>query len=320
MEKQPDLQSSIQELASDDFESLVASVWSEMGWTTEVTSTSRDQGIDIIARKSGIVGEKVVIQAKGYNSESKVGRPEIQQYNTLRQQESDVDAVIVVTSSEFTSEADELAENLSVKTVNGEQLTKACIEYLSENQLSNISASSSNPSNKQLDSPGNTEREVNIEDISKSEADLADLYEMYLMRLRENGSSTNLSLLFDIEYDGIGTSRYSVTEGSVHQIKSDSIKTLQRFARTIEEYEWNLVTFETYKKGAGGVEIVSPLDEASMFYLIVDTSSERTPSAKRQAKITNLILKHFFDEALSGMVVRMFSPEMTDGGITRVIQ
>jgi HJR/Mrr/RecB family endonuclease len=57
----------LQQLNSDEFESLVASLWSEMGWSTKVTSGSRDQGIDVIANKSGVVVEKVVIQAKCYS-------------------------------------------------------------------------------------------------------------------------------------------------------------------------------------------------------------------------------------------------------------
>jgi len=75
----------------------------------------RDRGVDVIVKKSGMYDEKAVIQTKCYSEGNKVGRPEIQQYNTLREQEPGVDTVIVVTSSGFTCEAQQLANTLNVK-------------------------------------------------------------------------------------------------------------------------------------------------------------------------------------------------------------
>ena len=132
MDRQSQVQTTLQELDPDEFESLVATIWSAMGWETNVTQTSRDQGVDVIATKSGVVEQKLAIQAKCYAPENKVGRPSIQQYSSIQEQFPDVDSVAVVTSSGFTSEAISLAKQLNVKTVAGDELARTSIEYLTK--------------------------------------------------------------------------------------------------------------------------------------------------------------------------------------------
>lgn len=114
----------IHSLEPDEFERLVANVWEEYGFECEVTPSGKDKGVDIIASKSEPVPTKHVIQAKRYNPQNKISSPQIQQYAALRTQIEGADSVVVVTSSEFTGEAIELANQLGVKTVDGETLTK----------------------------------------------------------------------------------------------------------------------------------------------------------------------------------------------------
>ena len=106
-----------------EFEKLVARVWEQQGWKTEVTPSSNDRGIDIIAKKEFPYPEKSLIQVKRYSPENKVGSGEVRKYGTLYQQE-DVDTVIIVSSSKFTEQAEIIADDLGVKTIDGKALKK----------------------------------------------------------------------------------------------------------------------------------------------------------------------------------------------------
>lgn len=118
-----DLRARMQEIDPYEFEDFVADVWNDRGWETEVSQGSNDMGVDIEAWKSdGLVDQKAVIQAKRYSDGNKVGRPKIQQYHSLKQQDSDADAAVVVTTSEFTRGAEEWADEHNVKLVDGEDL------------------------------------------------------------------------------------------------------------------------------------------------------------------------------------------------------
>lgn len=112
----------LRDLDPYEFEHYVASVWEARGWETEVQQQSRDQGIDVIAKKTDPFEQTQVIQAKRYGPNTKVGSPEIQQYASLRTQVPESDAVVVVTTGEFTDDARDLAEQLNVKLVDGQQL------------------------------------------------------------------------------------------------------------------------------------------------------------------------------------------------------
>ncbi len=120
----------LQQMDSDDFEHLVAEIWSAMGYDTQVTQGGADRGIDVIATNDS---EKVLIQAKRYSSGNKVGAPKIREYSALYQQEGATD-VVVVTTGEFTSNASELAPTIGVTTVNGEELTEMIGDDSSDQQ------------------------------------------------------------------------------------------------------------------------------------------------------------------------------------------
>lgn len=103
-----------------DFEELVAMVWENEGYATTVRNKSGDKGIDIEARR----GErKEVIQVKRYHDDNKIGSQKIREYATLYQQ-TNADDVVIVTSGYFTDPALELAQDLAVTTVNGDDLVK----------------------------------------------------------------------------------------------------------------------------------------------------------------------------------------------------
>lgn len=126
----------LQNIGEYEFEHFVADVWEQQGWMTKVTKGSNDGGVDIIAQKKTPFDQKHIIQAKRYSDGNNVGGPEIQQYSSLRQQIKGSDAVVVVTTSEFTTQAREVAENLNVKLINKDDLFNL-IKNVDTNELLN---------------------------------------------------------------------------------------------------------------------------------------------------------------------------------------
>lgn len=105
-----------------DFEHFVADLWEEMGWSTGVTQASSDAGIDVVAEKQKPYPQKQLIQIKRYTEGNTISSSEVQQYAALKQQHRDVDVSVIVTSSSFSSEAQERGQELNVKLVDGDQL------------------------------------------------------------------------------------------------------------------------------------------------------------------------------------------------------
>lgn len=114
----------LQRMDDYDFEHFVADIWTRRGWETEVSQASLDAGIDVTATKTTPYKQKKLIQAKRYGENTTVGGPEIQQYASLKHQQIDADSVVVVTSNAFTRSAEERANELNVKLVNGDDLAE----------------------------------------------------------------------------------------------------------------------------------------------------------------------------------------------------
>jgi len=112
-----------------DFEHVVSDLWDRQGWETNVTQGANDRGVDVIATREDPFEQKLAIQVKRYDPASTVGSPEIQQYASLRQQVPNVDAVVVVTTAQFTASAENTAGDLNVKLVDGDQLCELIETY-----------------------------------------------------------------------------------------------------------------------------------------------------------------------------------------------
>jgi restriction system protein len=113
------LRQRLQQMAPEAFEEFVSDVWEFLGWNTRVVGKPGDRGIDVVA----VTGDqKQLIQAKRYGPSTSVGSPEVQQYASLRLQEENVDQVTIVTTGTFSRQARELAPELEVLLVNGEEL------------------------------------------------------------------------------------------------------------------------------------------------------------------------------------------------------
>jgi len=102
-----------------EFEEFVAELWKNDRYTTVVRKGSGDRGIDIEATRGSI---KKLIQVKLYSPGNKIGSKDVRKYATLYQQVPDADDVIIVTSSSFTSEAENLAEDLDVQLVDDDEI------------------------------------------------------------------------------------------------------------------------------------------------------------------------------------------------------
>ena len=119
------------------FEKLIADLWERKGYQTKVRSAAGDRGIDIEARNS--TGFEL-IQAKRYDSNNRIGSRKIREYATLYQQVQDASKVVIVTTGDFTPEAERLAQDLSVELIDCDDLFNllndlapdVAIEYLQE--------------------------------------------------------------------------------------------------------------------------------------------------------------------------------------------
>ncbi len=110
------------------FETFVAALWARRGWQTEVEQQSGDAGVDVRAVTDQPYRRKALIQAKRYRRGNNVGGPSVQQYAALRQQEDNVDEVVVVTTSDFTDPARQRARELNVKLVDGDDLAAMVVD------------------------------------------------------------------------------------------------------------------------------------------------------------------------------------------------
>ncbi|WP_336327389.1 restriction endonuclease [Halovenus sp. HT40] len=116
-------------LTPRQFEQFIADVWQEcQGWQTEVMDKGPDKGLDVIGQPPD-GGPKTAVQCKRYAEGNKITSRDVQQYSALRQQWQDVEGVTVVTTSSFTSNAEELAERLDVKCLDGGDLIQLVARY-----------------------------------------------------------------------------------------------------------------------------------------------------------------------------------------------
>ena len=91
-----------------EFEIFIAKLFSQMGYETEVTKTTKDQGIDVIASKNG---NKIGIQAKCYSGI--VGNSAIQEV-VAGKNYYHLDKGMVITNSLFSDAAQKLAQANSI--------------------------------------------------------------------------------------------------------------------------------------------------------------------------------------------------------------
>jgi restriction system protein len=99
-------------IESRDFELLVAELLSNQGFSVDVTRHSRDGGVDLWIAENRTIGSfKYIVECKRYSPENKVGVKIVREvFGTV--QASRATAGIIVTTSYFTRDAKEFAEQL----------------------------------------------------------------------------------------------------------------------------------------------------------------------------------------------------------------
>jgi hypothetical protein len=100
-------------LTGVEFEQHVADTYRRMGYVTEMTPGSGDQGVDVIASRGR---ERIAIQCKQWADS--VGNEAVQQVHTGMAYYR-CDAGVVVTTSRFTASAIDLASRVDVRLVDG---------------------------------------------------------------------------------------------------------------------------------------------------------------------------------------------------------
>jgi restriction system protein len=91
-----------------EYERFCAVLLSKRGWATHLTKASHDQGVDIVATKSG---KRIVIQCKKYGRP--VGNHAVQQIAAAIAHEQ-ADRGVVVATTAFTRSARKLAESNNI--------------------------------------------------------------------------------------------------------------------------------------------------------------------------------------------------------------
>jgi hypothetical protein len=101
-----------------EFEEYLTNLFSLLGYKTENTKITGDQGIDVLVSRGK---ERYGIQAKFYSQP--VGNSAVQEVIAGREYFK-LSKGIVVTNSTFTTSAKQLAEKTNVRLINGEELSK----------------------------------------------------------------------------------------------------------------------------------------------------------------------------------------------------
>jgi hypothetical protein len=117
-ELEPHHQAFRDEMTPIDYEHYCAEELKRSGWDARVTMASRDQGVDVIAQKSGI---RLAVQCKLYRSP--VGNKAVQEVVAARAHEV-ADYAIVVSNNSYTPAAQELARTNNVILLHHRDLAK----------------------------------------------------------------------------------------------------------------------------------------------------------------------------------------------------
>ncbi|MEQ6391338.1 restriction endonuclease [Bacillaceae bacterium S4-13-58] len=104
------------------FEGFVAQLFQKMGFRTQLTQTTGDGGIDIVAHYGGVIFEGTyLIQCKHWSKN--VGEPPIRDLYGVVQSENALKG-IVVSSGDFSQKAKEFCKGKNLELINGDTLRK----------------------------------------------------------------------------------------------------------------------------------------------------------------------------------------------------
>lgn len=111
-----------------EFEELVATLFSKMGYETEVTPKTGDFGIDIIAKNEK---ETIAIQTKKYARGNNVGNRDVQcLLGAMQLRGVKANKAILITTSDFTLQAVEQAKETPIELWDGSYVSSLLRKYV----------------------------------------------------------------------------------------------------------------------------------------------------------------------------------------------
>lgn len=112
----------------DFFEKLVVELMEKMGYGRgEVTQRSRDEGIDGIVYQDKLGFDVIYVQAKRYDVDKTVGRPELQKFGGAIPEKNAKG--LFVTTAKFTADAKQYADERHIILIDGQKLAQLMIEH-----------------------------------------------------------------------------------------------------------------------------------------------------------------------------------------------
>ncbi|WP_203219023.1 restriction endonuclease [Geoglobus acetivorans] len=107
-------------MSGHDFETLIGSIFASLGFDVEKTKHTGDQGADLIISKGGL---KIAVQVKRYSEKRKVGNKAVQEIVAAIKYYG-TDKGMIITTSNYTKPAIELARANGIKLIGGQELKK----------------------------------------------------------------------------------------------------------------------------------------------------------------------------------------------------
>jgi Holliday junction resolvasome RuvABC ATP-dependent DNA helicase subunit len=121
--------SELDSLSGVEFEKLILSLLQRMGFRAEMTRTTGDGGIDIVANlDKPIIGGRYLIQCKRF-AESLIGAPVVREFYGAIVADRKAVKGILITTSNFTAQAREFTETLPLELVDRIQLINLLAEF-----------------------------------------------------------------------------------------------------------------------------------------------------------------------------------------------
>jgi Holliday junction resolvasome RuvABC ATP-dependent DNA helicase subunit len=115
--------SDLAHLSGIGFEKIITQLLQQMGFVAEMTKASGDGGIDIVAElHKPITGGRYLIQCKNLAPDSLIGAPIVREFYGAMVADKKAIKGILITTSDFTRQAQEFAETLPLELINGERL------------------------------------------------------------------------------------------------------------------------------------------------------------------------------------------------------
>ena len=119
----------MQQLSGIAFEEFITGLLQGIGFRTQMTKVSGDGGVDIVAvLDKPLVGGRYLIQCKRFEPDSLVGAPTVREFFGAINADRKAMKGILITTSGFTDQAKEFAEDVGLELIEGEALTALIAE------------------------------------------------------------------------------------------------------------------------------------------------------------------------------------------------